>query len=133
MAEDRREPWQLGFNLGAVAIPAKQRAQHKTVAEVMQAGLATERVTVKAGGATALIKPAPDVLAARSSSPAGNKEGAGILGMRAQLAARADVFAQRGDRAGVKRDLARSAVLGLPDGEPPLAQLDIGAVKRARF
>ena len=125
VAQHGCEQRQLCLDVGALAIPAQERAQHEGMADVMQPGSAPERFAVKAGRATQPIEPAPDRLPARSSAAAGEKEGGGIVGMRAQLIARVDVAVERGDGAGVKRDLARAAVLGVADGEPAVSQLDI--------
>jgi hypothetical protein len=102
MAEHRGEQRQLRPDVTLVAIPAQERAQHKTVAEVVQAGRALERVPIKAGRAAKLIEPPPDEVPGQPSSLAGEKEGGRVIGIGAQLVAPAGVALKRGDRARVK-------------------------------
>ena len=125
VAQHGCEQRQLCLDVGAIAIPAQERAQHEGMADVVQPSSTPKCFSVKTGDVTPPIEPAPDRLPARSRSPAGEKERDWIRGMRTQLIARADVALKRDDGAGVKWDLARAAVLGVPNGEPPVTQLDI--------
>ena len=80
MAEHRGEQRQLRFDVGTLAIPAQQRAQHERMADVVQPGLAPERFPVQAGRVTELIEPSPDEVPVSRAPLPERKKAAGSLG-----------------------------------------------------
>jgi hypothetical protein len=86
MPEERREQRQLRVDVVLFAIPAKQRAQHERMADVMYAGSAPERFPVKAGGAAEPIELMPDGPLVQSCAGVGDRK-LGAFG-RAQSSSR---------------------------------------------
>ena len=90
MAQERGEQRQLRLNIGIVAIPAKQGAQHKHVAQIVHADLASERLAVKAAAAPDAVELVPDGPVIQPGAGIGDQE-AGVLWVRA--ARRASAYA----------------------------------------
>src|SRR5438445_11735690 len=128
MTEERRQQRQPRLDIDVLPIPADQRAQHERMADVMYAGLASERLTVQAVGPAEPVELVPDGPFVQSGAGVGDQE-ARILRAWAKLIADAGVGADRCGRGRVKRNLAGPSVLGVADGEPLLGQLYVRAVE----
>ena len=74
MPEERGEQRQLWLDVALLAIPAQQRAQHEGMADIMNAGVAPERVAIEPRRTAQLIKRLAGSLRAQSRSGAGEKE-----------------------------------------------------------
>jgi len=105
MTEERRQQRQPRLDIDVLPIPADQRAQHERMADVMYAGLASERLTVQAVGPAEPVELVPDGPFVQSGAGVGDQE-ARILRAWAKLIADAGVGAERCGRGRVKRNLA---------------------------